>query len=110
MVNKTDPVFSALADQNRRRVIEVLMTGPERASDIAQKIGLARNATTRHLNLLRKTGVVGVEIPDSDARSRIYHLEIEHLASARQWLEQVEDNWRLQLRRFKEFAETSRDE
>ncbi len=110
LTNRIDPVFNALADPNRRRVVELLMEGPTRASTIAEHIGLARNAATRHLNLLRKTGLVSVHTSDSDARARIYQLEIERVVAAREWLQHVEANWRHQLKRFKHFAEGAADD
>ncbi len=76
-----------------------------RASDLAAGAGLARNAMSRHVNILRKSGLVEVEMSAVDARSRLYRLQGERLAQAADWLAVIEADWHDQLKRFKQFAE-----
>ncbi len=81
-----------------------------RASDLALSIGLARNVMSRHLGVLRNCGLVDVEIPQNDARNRLYCLRGERLADARDWIEDIESDWRDQLGRFKAFVEAQADD
>ena len=53
-----DTTLVALADPNRRRVIELLRAEPARASAIADHIGMTPAATSRHLRVLRASGLV----------------------------------------------------
>lgn len=63
---------------------------------------------SRHLRVLRKTGLVTESDPAHDARVRIYRLEPEPFAQLRHWLDQVEAFWGDQLAAFKAHAERPR--
>src|SRR5437899_1217153 len=73
-MNQLDPVFTALADPTRRRVVELLGQGARRASDLAQATGMGRPAMSNHLRVLRSSGLVDVEMGEDDARARVYRL------------------------------------
>jgi|SRR5687768_1409991 DNA-binding transcriptional ArsR family regulator len=103
-----DTTLVALADPNRRRVIELLRSEPARASTIAEHIGMTPAATSRHLRVLRSSGLVQVATPDDDARVRIYHLVPDQLTALRGWLDQVEAHWAEQLGSFAAHAERTR--
>ena len=107
VVNKLDPVFNALADQTRREVLQLLGSGPMQASDLASETGMARNAMSRHLGILRNCGLVTVELSTTDARRRMYRLQGERLAEVSQWCDQIEAEWQDQLKRFRRFTERS---
>ena len=63
---------------------------------------------SRHLRVLRKTGLVEErELPD-DARVRVYRLRPKPFAELRTWIEHVEAFWEDQLQAFKEHAEQKR--
>ena len=96
-----DDVLAALADPHRRRVVEVLRTGPRSAGEIARAVGLAPPATSRHLRTLRRSGLVEESHPDFDARVRVYALRTEPMAELKQWLEETERMWAAQLSAFK---------
>jgi DNA-binding transcriptional ArsR family regulator len=104
-VNKLDDTFAALADPTRRRVIELLRHGPCRASDLADGSGMTRAAMSRHLRVLRSTGLVAVETPEHDARARVYTLRPDHFVALQAWLDQVKAFWSEQLGAFKEHVE-----
>lgn len=101
-----DQTLLALADPTRRGVIELLRQEPRRASDLADALHMSRPAMSRHLRLLRKSGLVSESEPDHDARVRVYRLEPEPFAELREWLEEVEAFWGDQLRAFKRHAES----
>ena len=95
----------ALADPTRRGVIELLRQEPRKASDLAETLAMTRPAMSRHLRILRKTGLVTESEPEHDARVRVYRLEREPFAELRGWLEEVEGFWADQLRAFQAHAE-----
>jgi DNA-binding transcriptional ArsR family regulator len=99
-----DQTFAALADPTRRGVIEMLRKQPRRASDLADALGASRPAMSRHLRVLRDSGLVEGAAED-DGRERIYRLRPDPFAQLRGWLEQVEMFWTLQLASFKEHVE-----
>jgi len=100
-----DRTLLALADPTRRGVIELLRKRPRRASELAEALDMTRPAMSRHLRLLRKTGLVSESEPEHDARVRLYRLEREPFTELRGWLEEVEEFWAEQLLAFKEHAE-----
>src|SRR5262245_41902009 len=95
----------ALADPTRRGVIELLRQEPRKASDLAAALAMTRPAMSRHLRVLRKTGLVTESEPEHDARVRVYRLERAPFTQLRGWLEEVEAFWADQLEAFQAYAE-----
>jgi DNA-binding transcriptional ArsR family regulator len=106
VVNDLDEVITALADPARRRVVELLRDGPKRAGELAARVELSGPAMSRHLRVLRASGLVEADVSDGDARVRMYRLRAEPFAALRAWLDQVEAFWAEQLGAFKRHAET----
>jgi DNA-binding transcriptional ArsR family regulator len=100
-----DSTLSALADPTRRGVVDLLREKPRRAGDLARAFALTAPAMSRHLRILRKTGLVEEAALPEDARVRVYRLKPEPFASLREWLEHVEAFWGDQLSAFKAHAE-----
>jgi DNA-binding transcriptional ArsR family regulator len=65
-------------------------------------------AMSRHLRVLRDSGLVEEEIDGEDGRARVYSLRKEPFRGLRKWLEEVETFWALELAAFKEHAERTR--
>lgn len=95
-----DALFAALADPARRRAIEVLGQGPQRAGDLAERLGLAAPAMSRHLKELKSAGLVVDHHPETDARVRVYALNGHRLAELKDWLARAEEGWATQLSSF----------
>ena len=100
-----DRTLAALADPERRRVIELLRAGPRRAGELARAIGLPSPAMSRHLRVLRQSGLVEETHPEFDARVRIYALRPGPMAELRDWLDETEALWTEQLAAFKRHVE-----
>ena len=100
-----DRTLAALADPHRRRAIDLLREGPRRAGDLAQAIGLPAPAMSRHLRVLRQSGLVEEIHPEFDARVRIYSLRPGPMAELRDWLAETEALWAEQLSSFKKHVE-----
>ena len=78
-----DRTLSALADPTRRGVIDLLRVGPRRAGELAASLGMSSPAMSRHLRVLRRSGLVDEESPGEDARVRIYRLRPEPFSARR---------------------------
>jgi DNA-binding transcriptional ArsR family regulator len=96
-----DRTFAALADPYRRRTVDLLRERPHRAGELAEALGLAPPAMSRHLRILRQSGVVEETHPEFDARVRIYALRAGPMAELKAWLEATEKGWAEQLAAFK---------
>lgn len=103
-----DRTFEALADESRRGVIDLLRKKPRRAGELADELGLSRPAMSRHLRVLRATGLVEPAGDAADARARVYRLRPEPFSALRAWLDEVERFWTLELAAFKAHAERRR--
>lgn len=95
-----DTLLSALADPARRRAVEVLGQGPQRAGELAGRLGLAPPAMSRHLKELKAAGLVVDHHPEGDARVRVYALNSTRLTELKDWLERAEEGWTQQLDAF----------
>jgi DNA-binding transcriptional ArsR family regulator len=107
-VNDLDDTFAALADPTRRHVVDLLRERPRRASELAAASRMTRPAMSRHLRVLRASGIVDVETLADDARGRVYTLRAERFVGLQAWLDQVQAFWSEQLGSFKEHAERTR--
>jgi DNA-binding transcriptional ArsR family regulator len=106
--NNLDRTFAALADPTRRRVVDLLRKRPRRAGELAAAVEMTPPAMSRHLRVLRRTGLVEEDNLDDDARVRVYRLRPERFAEVRDWIEEVEAFWADQLDAFKTHAERTR--
>lgn len=98
--------MAALADPTRRHVVELLRHGPRRAGELAAATRMSGPAMSRHLRVLRASGMVEADVMDRDARVRMYRLRAEPFVALRAWLDQVEAFWAEQLGAFKKHAES----
>ena len=101
-------MLAALADPTRRRVIELLRERPRRATALATGAGTSAPAMSRHLRVLRTTGLVEEERTEQDARVRVYRLRQEPFLALRAWLDEVETFWTNQLDGYKSHVERTR--
>jgi DNA-binding transcriptional ArsR family regulator len=105
VVIDVDRTFAALADPTRRRIVELLREGPRRAGDLAAQFDVTGPAVSRHLRVLRRSGLVEERGTDADARVRIYRLRPEPLVALRAWVDQVQAFWSDQLDAFRQHVE-----
>lgn len=100
MGDEVDDAFAALADPTRRRVIELLRQAPRRASELADDLAMSRPALSRHLRVLRVSGLVEAQTLADDARGRLYRLLPDRFTALQAWLDQVQAFWTEQLGSF----------
>jgi DNA-binding transcriptional ArsR family regulator len=103
-----DRTLAALADPTRRGVVDLLHRGPRRAGELAEALSTSPAAMSRHLRVLRTTGLVEERHHGEDARVRVYRLKPQRFLALRKWLDEVETFWAGELDAFKEHAERTR--
>ena len=105
---KTEPsvdgTLAALADPTRRAVIDLLRVQPRRAGELAEALAMNAAALSRHLRVLRKSGLIVDDEVEHDARVRLYRLQPEAFVSLREWLNEVEAFSGDKLQSFKRHA------
>jgi DNA-binding transcriptional ArsR family regulator len=87
-------VWSALADQNRRAILGLLLQGPRPVGELAEACGLSQPSTSKHLRVLRDAGLVRVE---TDAQRRLYAIEPAPMADLDAWLAPYRRLWNSSL-------------
>lgn len=100
-----DRTLSALADPLRRRTIELLGRRPHRSGELAETLGVAASVMSKHLRVLRHSGLVSETHPTYDARIRIYALDTAPMVDLRAWLDATERGWAEQLAAFRDHLE-----
>lgn len=81
-------VTAAIADPVRREILGTLRQGPQAAGAIAAGHPISRPAISRHLRVLRMSGLVTEERDPADGRGRIYRLDPGPLLELDAWLAQ----------------------
>ena len=105
MQTQIHETFAALGEPKRLAVVHLLRDEPRRPADMATALSMSRPAISRHLRVLRKSGLVEETTLENDARGRVYQLRREAFSELHDWLENVEAFWADQLQAFKEHAE-----
>lgn len=89
-------VYEALADPTRREIVALLAGGETSAGDIAGRFPIAGPSVSRHLKVLRESGLITYR---RDGTSRLYSLEAEPLDEVRQWMQAQLDLVRMRFDR-----------
>jgi DNA-binding transcriptional ArsR family regulator len=102
-VNEAVPVFAALADPTRLRLIGRLASdGPLSITRLSEHASVTRQAITRHLETLSDAGLVRDR---RQGRERVFELDLKRLEKARQYLDVVPAQWDDAAMRLKAFVE-----
>ncbi len=83
MSNQSDLALDALGDPTRRRIVELLATGPRPVGAIAADLPVGRPAVSKHLKVLEGAGLVKHR---SRGTRNLYALAPEGLVDLQQWL------------------------
>lgn len=89
-------MFQALADPNRRLMVERLCVGPATVSELAEPLVMSLPSVMQHLRMLEQSGLVRSE---KTGRVRTCRIEAEALHSAEQWISARRAGWERKLDR-----------
>ena len=99
----TSDVFNAVAEPQRRRIVDLLARDEEcDVTEMVLNLGLPQRAVSKHLGVLRKVGVVSVH---KAGQRRLYRLNPQELKPVHEWIKHFERFWTEQLDSIKEAAE-----
>jgi DNA-binding transcriptional ArsR family regulator len=94
--------FNAIAEPQRRRVLDLLQSGDRPVNDLVISLGLTQPQVSKHLSVLKQVGLVNVR---KQGRQRVYQLNGENLKPIHEWVKNYERFWQHQLDRVKQRAE-----
>jgi DNA-binding transcriptional ArsR family regulator len=98
----TDAVMRALAEPQRRRILELVRDGELPAGEIAEHFDVTPQAVSQHLRTLKEAGLL---IERRDGTRRLYALRPEAIQDVRAYLDQL---WPASLARLKQTVERDR--
>jgi DNA-binding transcriptional ArsR family regulator len=96
------PVFAALGDENRLRLLARLAAGPLSISRLTAGSGITRQGVTKHLRVLAGAGLVR---SSRRGKESLWRLERQRLAEARRSLDLISHQWEEALGKLKLFVE-----
>src|SRR5580765_5085467 len=94
-------VFQAIADPNRRQIIDLLSKEPMTLNAIADKFHISRPAVSQHIKHLTECGVVEVA---QKGRERYCRIQPQSLVPAFLWLEQYQKQWKAKVDSFEQYV------
>jgi len=86
----TTDVFGAIAEPQRRRILDLLAEGERPVGDLVDTTGLTQPQVSKHLRVLREVGVVDVR---EDGRRRFYRIDGAALKPVHDWVAGFEALW-----------------
>jgi DNA-binding transcriptional ArsR family regulator len=87
-------VFEALAEPNRRRILDFLAQRERPVNDLVGLLRVSQPAVSKHLRVLRDAGLVEVR---ADAQRRLYRVRPEPLRELDEWLAPYRAMWTSRL-------------
>ena len=91
-------VFHAIADPNRRRLIDLLATGEKPVQELAGNFDITLAAVSQHLGVLREAGLVTSR---PRGRQRLYQLQPAGLQEVDEWTARYRGFWKSRLKRLR---------
>lgn len=82
--------FEALAEPNRRRILDVLRGGECAAGDLGRHLAISQPGVSKHLRVLREAGLVEAR---AEGQRRLYTLAPQRLAEVDAWLQPYRRFW-----------------
>lgn len=87
-------VFQAIADPNRRAIINLLSQQRLTLNGVADKFDVSRPAISKHIKILTQCGLVAVT---REGRERYCEARLQKLGEVSQWVEQYRIFWTQKL-------------
>ena len=81
-------MFQALADPNRRQMVQRLSEGPASVSELAAPLQMTLSAVVQHLAVLEGAGLVR-----SQKIGRVRNCQLEALRAAERWISERRTLW-----------------
>ena len=95
--------LNAISDPTRRAIIDRLMHGPARITDVAAPFAMSLAAVSKHLKVLERAGLVR---RTRQGREHTIELEAAPLREVASWAARYEQYWTERLDRLEEYFKT----
>lgn len=95
-------VFQAIADPNRRRIIDLLARQTLTLNEVADHFAISRPAISRHIKILTECGLIIIE---QQGRERYCSADFRKLNEVSEWVNRYQRFWSSKLDALGEFLE-----
>jgi DNA-binding transcriptional ArsR family regulator len=96
----TSDVFNAVAEANRREILDALSSGEKAVGAIVDDLALSQPQVSKHLRVLSEVGLVRCR---AEGRRRLYRLEPSRLQPFHEWLAKYEQAWNERMDRMDDY-------
>ncbi|HEY4379021.1 MAG TPA: metalloregulator ArsR/SmtB family transcription factor [Acidobacteriaceae bacterium] len=100
----TSDIFNAIAEPRRRQILAFLAPSERPVGDIATSLDLDQPSVSKHLRVLRQTGLVRMRC---QGRQKFYRTNAEAIRPLHDWASTFQQYWSHQLNRIKQRAEAA---
>ena len=98
----TSDVFNAIAEADRREILDVLIAGEKAVGTIVNDLSMSQPQVSKHLRVLSEVGLVRYR---AEGRRRLYRLEPAPLRPLHDWLAKYERAWNARLDRMDDYLQ-----
>ena len=102
----TPDIFQAVADPNRRSLLDLLRDGPRPVQELGSFFDISLAAVSQHLKVLLEAGLVRREVR---GKFRYYHADPAALQHVYDWTVQYREFWEGRLDRLGEYLDAQED-
>jgi DNA-binding transcriptional ArsR family regulator len=96
----TSDVFNAVAELQRRQILDLLALGERSVNDVAAALGIRQPQASKHLRVLKEVGLVSVR---GAGQQRLYRLNGAGLKPIHDWTMSFERYWEESYARLDEY-------
>ena len=96
----TSDVFNAIAEPQRRAILNLLAQGERSVNDIAEELGLRQPQVSKHLRVLKAVDLVSVR---SEGQQHFYKIQAGGLKPIHEWVKSFEQLWNERFDRLAEY-------
>jgi DNA-binding transcriptional ArsR family regulator len=98
----TSDIFNAIAEPQRRKILDLLAQGELPVNEIAERLDLRQPQASKHLRVLKEVGLVSVR---GSGKQRLYRLQNEALRPVYDWVQTYEQLWNERFDRLEEYLQ-----
>jgi DNA-binding transcriptional ArsR family regulator len=102
-VDELSAILGAISHPSRRAILQRLVEGPARVTEIAAPFDMSLNAVSKHLKVLEGAGLVEREV---QGRDHVIRFRGEPLRMVSEWVHVYEQFWSQRLDRLEEYFKT----
>jgi DNA-binding transcriptional ArsR family regulator len=103
----TSDVFNAIAEADRREILDALMAGEKAVGTIVNDVSMSQPQVSKHLRVLSEVGLVRCR---ADGRRRLYRLDPTRLRPLHDWLAKYEQAWNERMDRIDDYLKELRQQ